>query len=199
MITQFAEPFEKFAQLFARAREELPRDCFPETNAMSLATVGANGRPSSRIVLLKAFDERGFVFYTNYDGRKGRELLANPSCALCFHWPPIELQIRIEGRAEKAAEAEADAYFASRARISQLGAWASEQSRPVEHPGDLERRLAEFSARFDGQPVSRPANWSGFRVIPERIEFWRAGTNRLHDRTVYQRDREGWSVETIYP
>ncbi len=194
-----SEPFEKFAQLFGMAHAELPRDCFPDTNAMSLATVGGDGRPSNRVVLLKAFDERGFVFYTNYDGRKGRELLANPYCALCFHWPPIEVQVRIEGRAEQVTDAEADAYYATRARMSQLGAWASEQSRRMEHPGDLERRLTEFGARFDGQMVPRPSNWSGFRVVPECIEFWRAGSNRLHDRTVYHRDGEGWSVETLYP
>jgi len=199
MTIQFAEPFDRFAQIFARARAELPSGCFPDPNAMSLATVGPGGHPSNRIVLLKAFDERGFVFYTNLEGRKGRELMDNPNCALCFHWPPIELQVRIEGRAEKVEDAEADAYFATRARLSQLGAWASEQSRPIARPGDLERRVAEFDARFDGEEVPRPPNWSGFRVVPERIEFWHAGTNRLHDRTVYQRDGEGWKVETIYP
>jgi pyridoxamine 5'-phosphate oxidase len=194
-----SEPFEKFAQLFERARMELSRECFPETNAMSLATVGANGRPSNRIVLLKAFDERGFVFYTNYDGRKGTELLAKPYCALCFHWPPIEIQIRIEGRADQVADEEADAYFTSRARASQLGAWASEQSRVEERPGDLERRLTEFEARFEGMSVPRPPNWSGFRVVPDRIEFWRAGSGRLHDRKVYHRDGDGWAVATLYP
>jgi len=199
MTIEHAEPFDRFAQIFARARAELPGSCFPDPNAMSLATVGADGRPANRIVLLKAFDERGFVFYTNYEGRKGRELLANPACALCFHWPPIEIQVRIEGRAEPVSAAEADAYFATRARLSQLGAWASEQSRAMANPGDLERRLAEFEARFDGQPVPRPPNWSGFRVVPERIEFWHAGTNRLHDRTVYQHTGDGWSVETLYP
>ena len=199
MAISHADPFDRFAQIFARARAELPKNCFPDPNAMSLATVGANGRPSSRIVLLKAFDQRGFVFYTNYEGRKGRELIANPYCALCFHWPPIELQVRIEGRAEKVSESEADAYFATRARLSQLGAWASEQSRPMAHQGDLELRLAEFEARFDGHEVPRPPNWSGFRIVPERIEFWHAGTNRLHDRTVYERAGEGWSVETLYP
>lgn len=198
-MTPFSEPFEKFAEIFARAQRELSRDCFPDTNTMSLATVGANGRPSNRIVLLKAFDERGFVFYTNYEGRKGVELLAHPYCALCFHWPPMELQIRIEGRAEKVTDAEADAYFASRARASRVGAWASEQSRPIEHPGDLERRVAEFETRFDGADVPRPRNWSGFRVVPARMEFWHARTSRLHDRTVYHRDGDGWRVETLYP
>ncbi len=199
MAIQLAEPFDRFAQVFARAQAELPSNCFPDPNAMSLATVGPGGQPSNRIVLLKAFDARGFVFYTNYDGRKGSELLANPRCALCFHWPPIELQVRIEGRAEQVEEAEADAYFATRARLSQLGAWASEQSRPMAHAGDLARRVAEFDTRFEGKEVPRPPNWSGFRVVPERIEFWHAGTNRLHDRTVYLRDGEGWKVETLYP
>lgn len=198
-MTTHAEPFEKFAQLFARARAELPPECFPEPNAMSLATVGADGRPSNRMVLLKAFDERGFVFYTNHAGRKGRELLANPSCAICFHWPPLDSQIRIEGRAEKVSDAEADAYFATRARPSQLGAWASEQSRTIGQSGDLQRRLAGFEARFEGTSVPRPPHWSGFRVIPDVIEFWQAGGGRLHDRTIYRRDRDGWKVESLYP
>lgn len=198
-MTPFSEPFERFAGIFARADTELPRECFPDRNAMSLATVGVDGKPSNRIVLLKAFDERGFVFYTNYEGRKGRELLANPACALCFHWPPLEIQIRIEGRAEPVADSEADAYFASRARASQLGAWASAQSRPVQHAGDLERNLDEVRSRFDGVNVPRPPNWSGFRVVPARMEFWHARTSRLHDRTVYTRDGNGWRVETLYP
>jgi len=198
-MTPLSEPFARFAEIFARANAELPRECFPDANAMSLATADAHGRPSNRIVLLKAFDDRGFVFYTNYDGRKGCELLVNPYCALCFHWPPLELQIRIEGRAERTSDSEADAYFASRARASQLGAWASIQSRPMEHAGDLERRLVEFEARFEGVSVPRPPNWSGFRVVPARIEFWRNRSSRLHDRTVYERDGDGWRVETLYP
>jgi pyridoxamine 5'-phosphate oxidase len=166
---------------------------------MSLATVDAEGRPSNRIVLLKAFDQRGFVFYTNYEGRKGRELLANPHCALCFHWPPIELQVRIEGSAEPVSDAEADAYFASRARESQLGAWASSQSRRMDHPDDLERRLADFTVRFEGANVPRPPHWSGFRVVPVRMEFWHNRPSRLHDRSVYQRDGAGWRLDTLYP
>jgi pyridoxamine 5'-phosphate oxidase len=194
-----SEPFNRFSEVFARARAELPHDCFPDTNAMSLATADSDGRPSNRIVLLKAFDERGFVFYTNFEGRKGRELLANPYCALCFHWPPIEVQIRIEGRAERVGDEEADAYFASRARASQLGAWASIQSRPMQQPDDLERRVSDFAARFDGVNVPRPPHWSGFRVVPARIEFWHNRSSRLHDRAVYERDGDGWRVETLYP
>lgn len=198
-MAPLSEPFDKFGEMFARARTELPRECFPDSNAMSLATVGTDGRPSNRIVLLKAFDERGFVFYTNFEGRKGAELLGNPCCALCFHWPPLELQVRIEGHAEQVTPAEADAYFATRARASQLGAWASIQSRPMENAGDLERRLVEFEARFSGASVPRPQHWSGFRVVPSHIEFWHGRLSRLHDRTVYDRDGDTWRVETLYP
>lgn len=194
-----AEPFERFAEVFAHASATLPRECFPEVNAMSLATADADGRPSNRIVLLKGFDTRGFVFYTNFDGRKGRELLANPFCALCFHWPPIEVQVRVEGAAERVGDAEADAYFASRARESQLGAWASMQSREMQHQDDLDRRLREVAARFDGVEVPRPPHWSGFRVVPSRIEFWHSRPGRLHDRVVYDRDADGWRNATLYP
>lgn len=198
------EPFTRFAGWLERAIAELPSDCFPDPNAMAVATVDGDGRPSNRIVLLKAHDERGFVFYTNYEGRKGRELLANPACALCFHWPPLERQVRIEGRAEPVAPAEADAYFASRARESQLGAWASHQSELMDSPDALERRLAEMRRRFEGVAVPRPPHWSGFRVVPRRIEFWINGASRLHERDAYVRDpaaeaRAPWRVERLYP
>lgn len=198
-VAPLGEPFERFAAAFGRASTELDAACFPEPNAMSLATVDAQGHPSNRIVLLKAFDDRGFVFYTNYDGRKGQELDANPNCALCFHWPPLELQVRIEGRAEHVSPDEADAYFASRKRESQLGAWASLQSRVMPDAHALERRLREFDDRFAGSAVPRPPRWSGFRVVPARIEFWHNRPSRLHDRTVYLRQNEGWRVEALYP
>jgi pyridoxamine 5'-phosphate oxidase len=196
------EPFERFAEVFARA-SQLPKEWFPDANAMTVSTVGANNAPSSRIVLLKAFDERGFVFYTNFEGRKGRELLANPQAALCFHWPPLEVQVRIEGRVEQVSDQEADAYFASRARLSQLGAWASHQSEEIVPEGEFERRLSEFEAKFAGASVPRPPHWSGFRVVPHRIEFWHNRPNRLHERHVYLRSADrsagGWQVVTLYP
>jgi pyridoxamine 5'-phosphate oxidase len=166
---------------------------------MSLATVGSDGQPANRILLLKAFDEQGFVFYTNFEGRKGRELLANPRAALCFHWPPLEAQVRVEGTVQRVTDAEADAYFASRARGSQLGAWVSLQSQPITHAGDVDRRLAEFGRMFEGRDVPRPPHWSGFRLVPHQIEFWQGRPNRLHDRHVYRRDQDAWRVEMLYP
>src|SRR3954465_7202379 len=139
----------------------------PEPNAMSLATVDDSGQPAVRVVLLKSYDERGFVFYTNYEGRKGRELLAHPKAALCFYWAPIGIQGRIEGPGTKVADKEADAYFASRARLSQIGAWASRQSRPVESPTALDERVAKYEKEFAGRDVPRPDFWSGFRIAPE--------------------------------
>jgi pyridoxamine 5'-phosphate oxidase len=194
----FAEPFTRFSEVFARAAA-LPAEWYPDPNAMTVSTVDDEGRPSSRIVLLKAFDERGFVFYTNFHGRKGRELLAHPAAALCFHWPPLAVQVRIEGDAERVSDAEADAYFATRARLRQVGAWASSQSERIEHEGDFERRIAEVEQRFAGQPVPRPPHWSGYRVVPARIEFWHNRPNRLHERHVYVRDGAGWHVVMIYP
>ena len=192
------DPIARFQALFAEAKR-IPADKLPEPTAFSLGTVDAEGRPSVRIVLLKDVDERGFVFYTNYESRKGRELLASRRAALCFHWQLLEQQVRVEGTVATVTDAEADAYFASRARGSQLGAWASIQSRPMEHPDDLDRRIAEMTARFGDAPIPRPSHWSGFRVVPERIEFWKNMPSRLHVRHVYTRDGDGWMMQRLYP
>ena len=166
---------------------------------MSLATVGADGSPTLRIVLLKGVDEDGFVFYTNLESRKGRDLRAQPRAALCFYWSALDLQIRIDGKVTQVSDEEADEYFASRPRGSQIGAWASRQSEVIEPPGELDERVARYEREFEGRDVPRPEFWSGFRVHPERIEFWRNRANRLHDRTRYTRDGGGWKVETLYP
>ena len=187
-------PFEAFARWFAEAREK-ERDA----EAMTLATVTPDGAPDARLVLLKGADSRGFVFYTNIESRKGDELRANPRAALCFHWKSVRRQVRIEGTVELVSEAESDAYFASRPRGAQLGAWASAQSRPYESRAVLEQRLAEEEARFSDRPVPRPPYWQGYRVVPQRLEFWEERPFRLHDRLVYTRDGAGWRNERLYP
>ncbi|HEU6452458.1 MAG TPA: pyridoxamine 5'-phosphate oxidase [Gemmatimonadaceae bacterium] len=192
------DPIERFRSLLAEA-EAIERSVLPEPTAMMLGSVGDDGRPSLRVVLLKSVDERGFVFYTNYESRKGRELLAHPEAALCFHWQPLERQVRIEGHAEPVAPEEADAYFATRARLSQIGAWASRQSRPLSSDAELDERVREMEARFAGGTVPRPPHWSGFRVVPRRIEFWRNRAFRLHERLVYEREGESWRVTRLYP
>jgi len=192
------DPIERFRSVYALA-EKLDRSIIPEPNAMSLATIGGRDQPSARIVLLKAFDERGFVFYTSYDGKKGRQLLAHPRAALCFYWAPLSIQVRIEGRVTKVSDEEADAYFATRERGSQIGAWASRQSEPLETPTALDERVARYEKEFEGKAIPRPGYWSGFRVWPERIEFWKGKPNRLHERHLYTRDGEGWLIETLYP
>lgn len=190
-----ADPFRFFRDWMAEAERTEPND----PTAMSLATVDADGRPSLRIVLLKGLDDRGFVFYTNTESRKGQQLAARPVAALCFHWKSLRRQIRIEGAVEPVTEAEADAYFASRPRGSRIGAWASLQSRPLDARATLQRRVAELEARYEGQEVPRPPHWSGYRVLPEQIEFWQDGEFRLHDRFSYRRSASGWTCERLYP
>jgi pyridoxamine 5'-phosphate oxidase len=191
-------PIEEFRLRFAQA-QAVDRARLPDPTAMSLATVGADGAPSVRIVLLKEVDERGFVFYTNLESRKGRELAVTPRAALCFYWPALDTQIRIEGTVEPVSDAEADAYFASRARDSQLGAWASRQSETLESMEELRRRFDEMEARFANKPVPRPPHWSGRRVRAETIEFWCAGEHRLHERRRFERDGDGWTMRRLFP
>jgi len=191
-------PLSRFNRLYAQA-QSLDRAILPEANAMSLATVGMSGIPSVRIVLMKDVDERGFVFYTNLEGRKGRELRTRPFAAICFHWPQLDVQVRAEGPVTQVSDEEADAYFATRARSSQIGAWASIQSQPIEHADDLALRVAEYEQKFDGNPVPRPPFWSGFRLQPEKIEFWKNKPGRLHERHLYSRSGESWTMETLYP
>jgi pyridoxamine 5'-phosphate oxidase len=190
-----ADPLRLFADWMAEAERGEPND----PNAMTVATATPDGRVSARIVLLKGFDPRGFVFYTNKQGRKGAELRANPHAALLFHWKSLRRQVRIEGLVEDVTEAEADAYFASRARISRLGAVASDQSRVLPDRETLARRVAEADARYPGDSVPRPAHWSGFRVLPDTIELWQDMPFRLHDRRVFTRTPTGWTSETLYP
>jgi pyridoxamine 5'-phosphate oxidase len=192
------DPIARFRALFERAAN-LPREQLPEPTAFALGTVDASGQPSVRIVLLKDVDARGFVFYTNFESRKGRELLATRRAAMCFHWQPLEEQVRVEGRADAVSDAEADEYFASRAHGSQIGAWASIQSRPMQTAGDLDARVLEMERRFAGGPVPRPPHWSGFRIVPERIEFWRNMPSRLHVRHLYVRSGDRWSVQQLFP
>jgi pyridoxamine 5'-phosphate oxidase len=192
------DPIERFRTVYALA-EKIDRSILPDPNAMALGTVEEGGQPSVRIVLLKAFDDRGFVFYTNYEGRKGRHLLAQPKAALCFYWATIDIQVRIEGTVTKVAEEEADAYFATRARLSKIGAWASRQSEPLESATALDERVRKYEREFEGREVPRPKFWSGFRVWPERIEFWKARPNRLHERHLYTRENNGWKTEVLYP
>lgn len=198
MIDDQPDPIDRFLALFEEAKR-LPREVLPEPTAFALGTVDERGNPSVRIVLLKHVDDEGFVFYTNFESRKGREILGSKRAAMCFHWQPLEVQVRVEGPAWPVTPAEADAYFASRARGSQIGAWASLQSQPMTSPDDLDRRVAEIEARFAGRDVPRPPHWSGFRVVPERIEFWKNMPSRLHMRHLYVRDRSVWSVQQLFP
>jgi len=189
------DPLEVFTSWLAEAEAGEPRDA----TAMTLATVGEDGMPAARMVLLKGVDARGFVFYTNLESRKGRQLLAHPKAALLFHWKSMNRQIRLEGEVESVTEAEADAYFASRPRDSRIGAWASAQSRPLAGRFELEKKVAEYALKYAVGEVPRPPYWSGFRLKPRQIEFWQDGTFRLHDRLVYYRDGDSWRTERLYP
>jgi pyridoxamine 5'-phosphate oxidase len=187
-------PLRRFEEWMGEAAASEPND----PNAMTLATADAQGRPSARIVLLKGVDARGFVFYSNAESRKGQELAANPRVALLFHWKTLARQVRVEGEASPVSDAEADAYFASRGRLSQLGAWASEQSRPLADRGALLARIEALEARYPGE-VPRPPHWRGWRVAPVRIEFWRDRPGRLHEREVFVREREAWTSQLLFP
>lgn len=189
------DPHALFDEWLAEARLGEPND----PTAMALATADSDGRPSVRMVLMKGHDERGFVFYTNLDSRKGGELAAKPRAALLFHWKSLRRQVRIEGPVEPVTEAEADAYFATRARDSQLGAWASDQSGPLDSRATFEARYEETRRRFEGVEVPRPPRWSGWRVVPERIEFWTSRDHRLHERRLFSRAGTGWSEGLLYP
>lgn len=189
------DPHALFRDWMAEARASELND----SNAMALATVGANGMPSVRMVLLKGHDERGFVFYTNRESRKAGELAGDPQAALLFHWKSLRRQVRIEGPVSLVSDEESDAYFATRSRDSQLGAWASDQSRPLDARATFEARFEEAQARFDGADVPRPPHWGGYRVTPVRIEFWQDRAHRLHERRLFTRDGDAWSEGLLYP
>ena len=194
-ITYPDSPIDLFNVWFQdAAREEIN-----DPNAMALASVDSSGHPSVRIVLLKGFNDDHFVFFTNYESRKGGEILNNAAVALCFHWKSLKRQVRVEGVAIPVSDAEADSYFASRPTGSQIGAWASQQSRPLENRDVLEQRLAYYSIKFGDEPIPRPAYWSGFRVNPDRIEFWQEQPFRLHDRIQYDKIDGNWMHTRLYP
>jgi pyridoxamine 5'-phosphate oxidase len=195
VVLSAADPFDVFRRWFDEATAREPAD--PTT--MTLATSSPDGAPTARMVLLKDADARGFVFYSNAGSRKGENLAANPRAALVFYWPALGRQVRIEGRVEPVGDAEADAYFASRPRISKLGAWASDQSRPLADNATLERRVAEMDARFPDDDIPRPPHWRGWRVVPERIEFWRDMPYRLHERTLFTRAGDRWTACKLFP
>jgi pyridoxamine 5'-phosphate oxidase len=189
------DPIVRFVETFERAAGQAPFD----HTAASLATATPAGEPSVRVVLVRQFDERGFVFFTNYESRKGEEIAANPVGSLCFYWPWIDEMVRIAGPLTKVSQEESDAYFATRPRGSQIGAWASNQSRPLSARSELERRYFDIERQYEGQAVPRPPHWGGYRLKPVRMEFWRAGEYRLHDRWLYTATPDGWDIEILFP
>lgn len=191
-----ASPHELFQDWMAKARVSETED----PDAACIASVDASGMPNARMVLMRTVDERGFTFFTNYNSRKGQELLANPKAAICFHWKSLRRQVRVQGLVEKVSEAEADAYFKSRARGSKISAWASLQSSPLPDRETLEDRVQKYETEFEGvENPPRPPHWSGFRIVPSRIEFWQQTEFRLHERTVYIKDGDGWTSGLVYP
>ncbi|MBA8908786.1 pyridoxamine 5'-phosphate oxidase [Aminobacter ciceronei] len=195
-FTEAAEPFQLFASWLKDATASEPND----PTALALATVDTDGLPDVRMVLLKGFDEHGFVFYTNFESAKGREILATMKAAMCFHWKSLRRQVRVRGPVEIVTDAEADEYFASRPRGSRIGAWASKQSRPLESRFALEKAVAEYTARHVIGDIPRPPHWSGFRIVPSQIEFWHDRPFRLHDRVVFTRTKDGgWDKDRLYP
>lgn len=195
MIDLTSDPFDLFAAWMAQAETSELND----PNAMTVATATPDGRPSARIVLLKSWDRNGFVFYTNLESRKSDEIVANSHVALLFHWKTRKRQIRIEGCAMRVTDAEADAYFETRPRLSRIGAWASDQSRPLPDRALLEQRLEQAISRYADSPVPRPPHWSGWRIVPDAIEFWEDRDFRLHDRAVFSRAGDGWATTRLYP
>lgn len=195
MIDSAADPYDLFADWMEQAKASELND----PNAMTVATTTKDGRPSARIVLLKSWDRHGFVFYTNLESRKSGEIAANPNVALLFHWKTRKRQIRIEGTASQVSDAEADAYFETRPRLSRIGAWASDQSRPLPDRALLEQRLEQAVARYADAPVPRPPHWSGWLITPDAIEFWEDRDFRLHDRAVFSRTADGWTTTRLYP
>jgi pyridoxamine 5'-phosphate oxidase len=194
-FTQESEPIALFSQWLAEATKSELND----PNAVSLATVDKSGMPNVRMVLLKGFDERGFVFYTNFESAKGTEILSSMKAAMGFHWKTLRRQVRIRGEVEIVSDAEADEYYASRARGSRIGAWASKQSRPLESRFALEKAVAEVTAKYPIGEIPRPKHWSGFRIKPSEIEFWQDGAFRLHDRVKFIRNGDGWTKSRLYP
>jgi pyridoxamine 5'-phosphate oxidase len=194
-FTEADEPYRLFAAWFAEAEKSEPNDA----NGVALATVDPEGMPNVRMVLLKGFDESGFVFYTNFESAKGKEILGSMKAAMCFHWKSLRRQVRIRGPVELVSKEEADAYYATRARGSRIGAWASKQSRPLESRFALEKAVAEYTLKFAVGEIPRPDHWSGFRIKPRTIEFWQDRPFRLHDRIVFSRAGEGWEKSRLYP